>query len=252
MKVIYAGFSKCGTKSMAAALRELGMNVYDIMECYEHQHDEWEKIFREGGSTEDFRRMFEGVDAVTDQPSCFFWEQIHKAYPDAKIVYSERKEDEWWKSFLNQITSSDNFVEKLMGRLAPSWYRFDRWMQLMLTSCFNKWHKDSLFRPMRWNEMRLRMTYRLHNSYVKQNAPKDKFFVFNIKEGWEPLCKFLELPIPDTPFPHKNKNANLKNEMKTPTIVRMEKEIGCSLVLITGVLSLASWKIFRIYGPKLF
>ncbi len=85
-----------------------------------------------------------------------------------------------------------------------------------------------------------------------QNAPKDKFFVFNIKEGWEPLCKFLEVPIPDTPFPHKNKNANLKNEMKTPTIVRMEKEIGFSLMLIAGVASLASWKILRVYGPKLF
>merc|ERR1712002_1454087 len=89
MKVIYAGFSKCGTKSMAAALRELGMNVYDVMECYEHQRDAWAVVFRQGGSTEHFQRMFEGVDAVTDQPSCFFWEEIHKAFPDAKIIFSE-------------------------------------------------------------------------------------------------------------------------------------------------------------------
>ena len=48
--------------------------------------DDWEKIFTTGGTIEDFRRMFENVDAVTDVPGCFFWEEIHRAFPEAKVT----------------------------------------------------------------------------------------------------------------------------------------------------------------------
>ena len=85
MKVIVAGLSKTGTKSMALALRELGYNVYDYMENMEYLHNEWLTIFEKGGTAEDFRRMYKDVDAVTDIPPAFFWEEIHQAYPDAKV-----------------------------------------------------------------------------------------------------------------------------------------------------------------------
>ena len=84
MKVIFAGFSKTGTKTMQAALTELGYNVYDFMEQYTYLGKEWAKIMTEGGTTEDFRRMFENVDAVTDAPAYYFWDESHKAFPDAK------------------------------------------------------------------------------------------------------------------------------------------------------------------------
>ncbi len=32
--------------------------------------------------------------------------------------------------------------------------------------------------------------------------------MFQIKEGWEPLCKFLDLPVPDVPFPHVNESTS--------------------------------------------
>ena len=87
MKVILAGLPKTGTKSMADALRQLGYhNVYDYMEHYQYLGDEWRKIFEHGGKSEDFKRMYEGVDAVTDTPCCHYWEEIHKAFPDAKVI----------------------------------------------------------------------------------------------------------------------------------------------------------------------
>ena len=85
MKVIYAGFPKTGTKTINAALTELGFKCYDYIENYVYLGDEWQKIFDEGGSVEDFRRMFEDVDAIMDVPGCVFWEDIHKAFPDAKV-----------------------------------------------------------------------------------------------------------------------------------------------------------------------
>ena len=85
MKVIFAGYPKTGTKTVNAALTELGYNCYDYIENATDLRDEWMKIFNEGGTVEDFRRMFKDVDAIMDIPGCFFWEQIHEAFPEAKV-----------------------------------------------------------------------------------------------------------------------------------------------------------------------
>ena len=39
---------------------------------------------------------------------------------------------------------------------------------------------------------------------VKKTVPNDRLLVFSVKEGWEPLCKFLDKPVPDCPFPRIN------------------------------------------------
>ena len=85
MKVIVAGYSKTGTKTMAAALKELGYNVYDNIEHFVFHFEEWNKIFKGNGSVPDFKRMYENVDAVTDWPACIFWKEIHENFPDAKV-----------------------------------------------------------------------------------------------------------------------------------------------------------------------
>ena len=79
-----------------------------------------------------------------------------------------------------------------------------------------------------------------------QAAPKDKLLIYNVKEGWEPLCKFLEMNVPDKPFPHKNKNANLAEEnSKNPLVVRIQREISLSLGLIGVGLSYVCFKIMK-------
>lgn len=56
-------------------------------------------------------------------------------------------------------------------------------------------------------------TEKIFNQYIADvNAyvPEDKLLVFNVSEGWEPLCKFLGVPIPNQPLPHLNKKENFK------------------------------------------
>lgn len=67
------------------ALSMLGYEVYDFCENTFLLCDEYIKIVNEGWTTEDFKRMYENVDAVTDFPAWFFWEEIHKAFPEAKV-----------------------------------------------------------------------------------------------------------------------------------------------------------------------
>ena len=52
-------------------------------------------------------------------------------------------------------------------------------------------------------------------SEVKIVVPKEKLLVFSVKEGWEPLCKFLDLPIPNEPFPKTNDTKMMKRTIKT-------------------------------------
>lgn len=87
MKVIVAGFSKTGTKTMNAALTELGYKVYDFSDNYIYLYNDWKKILEGRGSIEDFKRMYEDVDAVVDTPSYLYWHEIHQAFPDAKVRY---------------------------------------------------------------------------------------------------------------------------------------------------------------------
>ena len=87
MKVICAGFCKTGLGSMNAALRELGYEPYDYLDHFWHHGDEWKKILSSGpgGNLNDFKRMYKDVDAVIDGPPMWFWEEILKAFPDAKV-----------------------------------------------------------------------------------------------------------------------------------------------------------------------
>lgn len=54
-----------------------------------------------------------------------------------------------------------------------------------------------------------RSRYRQHNLYVQSRCPPEQLLVFNTKEGWEPLCKFLEKPVPSVPFPKQNVKSDI-------------------------------------------
>ena len=78
-----------------------------------------------------------------------------------------------------------------------------------------------------------------------QKAPKDKLLVYSVKEGWGPLCEFLDIPVPDTEFPHKNKGASLVEEyMKThPMLIRMQREM---MVTSAGIVALLACLVYNV------
>jgi len=53
--------------------------------------------------------------------------------------------------------------------------------------------------------------YNKWNQGVERTVPKERLLKFNVKEGWEPLCKFLGVPIPDVPFPNMNSGGSLEH-----------------------------------------
>ncbi|HKH79361.1 MAG TPA: sulfotransferase, partial [Solirubrobacteraceae bacterium] len=43
-----------------------------------------------------------------------------------------------------------------------------------------------------------------HNEAVKRTVPPERLLVWEVTEGWEPLCEFLEVDVPAEPLPHVN------------------------------------------------
>jgi len=234
---------------MAEALRILGYNVYDFLENYEYLGDKWMKIFKEGGTKEDFYEMYKDVDAVTDIPAFFFWKEILEAFPDAKIVFCERPEQEWYKSFIKQKESSEKLIYYLLKWSSQTNYHFNAYKEAMILAVYGIRKETSFFGKYPENELLIKHAYRRHNAYVKNCAPKNQFINFNINDGWEPLCKFLNVSFPETEFPHKNKKGSITQvQMDTnKTFKKMKVEMGVNLSILAALTAFCVYRAFKYF-----
>ena len=82
-----------------------------------------------------------------------------------------------------------------------------------------------------------------HNEEVKRHVPADKLLVFTSKDGWEPLCAFLGVPVPDKPFPHVNDSDEFKRRLRSLTL-------GGNLIIGAGigVLAAAAYAAYKYLG----
>ena len=200
MKIICAGLSKTGTKSIAKALQVLGFSVFDFMEHITIHHDEWVSIYRHG-KIPDFLSMYKDVDAVTDLPAAIWYEEIHQTFPDAKVILSVRDSEEvWLKSWTNHTSVYRNvgFLKKMI-----MWYIIPYTKGIDAT--FIEDIRMSAYGTLRPESTVLhKKKYREHNERVQAVIPKEKLLIFNVKQGWKPLCEFLRCEIPDEEFPRVN------------------------------------------------
>lgn len=257
MKIICAGFPKTGTKSMARALRELGYGpVHDFEEHLEYNLDTYLDFFEGRVDGSIFKSVYKDVDAVMDQPSVDVWHILHQQFPEAKVILMVRENEEaWFKSYYGMLmyACGDKF------RLPWLWM----WAREYLSTTRNKLtrlHTHNLVFSTGSDNM-TNMRYKLNNmlckeewksQYVKHNAavmgivPSNNLLVFNVKEGWEPLCKFLGVPTPDSPFPYENKagtKGNIVEKIAKFTVVKRaeaeeRRNFICLLCFIALLLSL--------------
>ncbi|XP_020900690.1 uncharacterized protein LOC110239317 [Exaiptasia diaphana] len=239
MKIICAGLPKTGTKSIAAALRILGFTVHDFEEHLEYHMDQYIEAMH--GRIPDFKAMYSNVDATTDIHSCFFWKEIKTSFPNSKVILMERDSvDLWVKSIQHtQILFEQTFVSLLWMRLG-----------FVITPTGRKWKEFSrqfVKRMEFFNEQKLPTLYNEHNARVKNEIPRDDLLIYNIKQGWEPLCEFLDLEVPDVQFPCINvKSAKIPVIMKNSAVSnRIFYELICISVILTVLVSVLIVMIFK-------
>lgn len=90
-------------------------------------------------------------------------------------------------------------------------------------------------------------------SYI-QHAPKDKLLIWKLGDGWGPICEFLNLPVPETPFPHNNKKASLWEDLaKTnKTFHKMGMEGLFNFFLLTFLSAYGVYKLFSCFNCQSF
>ena len=95
----------------------------------------------------------------------------------------------------------------------------------------------------------------MHNNYVSKSVPKEDLLIWNIKDGWEPLCTFLNKPIPEGPIPHDNKTGDTKFIEKyaheTDIMKKSYRYFGRAILIDSIKLALISyvgWKVYKTNG----
>jgi hypothetical protein len=197
LKVIGAGFGRTGTASLQAGLEVLGFGpCYHMREVFTHLDDipVWEAATR--GENVDFAAFFANWTATVDWPGCTFYRELMAVYPDAKVLLNVRDPDTWYASCLATIFGP--WIDPSLIPVAPPWAGMAK--QLVWERTFQKRGDDRTFTIDVFNR---------HNEEVKATVPAEKLLVYDVKQGWEPLCQFLNVPVPrETPFPHLNDTAS--------------------------------------------
>ena len=202
MKVLGAGFGRTGTMSLKIALEKLGIGpCYHMREVISHpSHIKiWYDISR--GEHPNWDRLFSGFNSAVDFPVCLFYEELVNKFPDAKFILTLRDFDTWYKSTANTIYKVPTMLPGWFKRVVYPIRMFIE-MQVILI-----W--VGLFKNNFSDRESTELVYNEHIESVKKTISADKLLIYRINEGWGPLCEFLNVEKPETPFPKVNDTAEM-------------------------------------------
>ncbi|TVY88439.1 hypothetical protein LAWI1_G005190 [Lachnellula willkommii] len=202
---------------MQLALNILGFPCYHGLTLFSNLRDcaLWNaaldaKFFHKGRTftTADWDRLLGNYSAVADLPAVAFPEDLIAAYPDARVVLVERDIERWYKSFDEGVMQ--NVWSPVLRLIAKLDWNFVGKLESISGRWTVGWLRANSLEEMRRNA---RPKYDEHYALVKSITPPDRLLVFKLDEGWPPLCKFLGVEIPDTPFPRVNEGAALAEKI---------------------------------------
>lgn len=206
MKIIGAGYSRTGTRSLQHALEALGFS------CIHFDTERLTDVIDSGDEHPDFHR-YDDVDAVVDLPAAYFYRELMDAYPDALVILTVRDLDDWWrsvKSHLNfyGVTDEKRIIHRLGERFGIRRLREPRY------DSFRRKVRNLAYGSATPHEFQYKKKYQDHNDLVMATVPPERLLVMNISagDGWDKLCPFVGRPIPNSPFPHDHKS---KDELAT-------------------------------------
>jgi hypothetical protein len=194
LKVVGAGLGRTGTASLKVALEELGIgrcyHMGEVLQDPAHI-DHW---LNAADGKPDWDSLLADYSATVDYPACTFWRELAEYYPEAKVLLSVRDATSWFES-TNATILSPKFNDFVTG--SP------------FGDMLNKVIWDTLDHRMDGREFMVSYFNR-RNDEIRAAIPNDRLLVYEVKQGWQPLCEFLDLPVPDKPFPRVNTRDETK------------------------------------------
>ena len=197
--VIGAGLGRTGTMSLKFALEQIGFgpcfHMIELMKVPE-RIALWDRAG--SGEAVDWEDVLRGFNATVDWPSCTFYRELAARYPAAKVILTLRDPDKWFDS--TQAT-----IFKAMDQLVAD---PQNPMGSMVRKVIMKMFDDNMH-----DRAHCISVYNKHNDEVRRVIPASRLLVFNVAEGWEPLCKLLGVPVPATPFPSVNSTEEFQQKL---------------------------------------
>ena len=200
LRVVGAGFGRTGTYSLKLALEQLGLGPCHHM-CEVRQNPDqppyWQALAR--GEAPHWDAVFAGYAACVDWPAARFWREIAAHYPDAKVVLSVRPAEAW----IDSVHATIYPVMRDWAKLEAGAVRDTREManELIVEQTFDG----------RLDDRDHAMTvFRAHTQEVQRAIAPERLLTYEASQGWQPLCRFLGVPVPDTPFPRRNTTEEFK------------------------------------------
>jgi len=210
LKIIHAGFHRAGTTSLCKMLDALGFGpVWHAASFQEEDIETWDKgldwwvqndvlkkLNRGESSGVDFQEWLDIIKCPTvmDFPINFHWDALHKQYPDAKVILSIRDFESWYHSNAYLVRRCcKSFIIRNFGQFLYPWIDF------MRNDYFVAHYDNDVDFLLNEKNMAAVKTkyYDAHIAKVKRLVPKDQLLIYDIRDGWEPLCSFLNVQIPD-------------------------------------------------------
>src|SRR5215207_6851284 len=221
LAVIGAGLGRTGTLSLHEALERLGFAPCEHMtNCFAHpeRFAHWLEAARRkrAGEPIDWRPLFVGYRATVDWPGAFFWRELTAAHPEAKVILTVRDPERWYDSARATIYTASQgrraspAARLLYGLLARANPRAAQGFRTVQETVWD----GTMEGKFEDRDAAIRI-FAEHNRDVVATIPTQRLLVFDVKEGWEPLCVFLGVPVPaDEPFPHLNDVADFSRRQR--------------------------------------
>ena len=208
LKLINTGLGRTGTTSLKVALERLGygpcFHMFDII-GNEERLAQWEKIICDGQHP-DWEAVFDGYTSAADGPSAIYYREIAEAFPEAKIILTVRDAESWYQSTYDTLYQLVLMSEKnppIADSLQARIYRITSTM--VWDGVFHGRFSDKDYAIEIFNN---------HNQEIIQNVGLDNLLVYDVKQGWEPLCSFLGVDVPPGDFPHVNDTESMRAKLR--------------------------------------
>jgi len=205
LEVIGVGFGRTGTTSLKAALERLGFGpCYHMSELFEHpQHlPLWQAAVR--GEPVNWDALFDGYRSAVDWPTAAFYGELMERYPEAKVILTVRDPERWHRSTRSTIYALRETRRTPTFRIAAALVPYLRNVR-RATGIVDGLAWEGIFGGRFEDREHAIPVFNDLNEEAKRRVPSDRLLVYDVREGWGPLCQFLGIEAPEgEPFPRLN------------------------------------------------